>query len=305
VDSIDDAFSERGLEPFGLDGPMRWRRPKRIQERDGQLTWVVDGDEVMTRTGHKYDPFFDFLDLANVKASDAPTAVLRYARRWGPLHLCARHGLPSSHTGTWLISADTRSCSPRRRGPDYIEPIARWIEFAAEAQSILLARADWSLTTKPPHLVAPTGGGGIAVPGQGPIDPAATRRTRKAGSLHGRTGVIGEGLVVLPPSTAIAIAVRRWLALGAVYPLVRSQGPDFTLGFQADNLFGALALRLAGDLQNARPLVRCEFCGVLYRQTRLGTFCCDDPECHRLRRNRNARKSKANNPRKTASQKKT
>lgn len=272
---------------------MQWRRPKRVLVRDGLLTWAADGDRVMTRTGGRYDPFFDFLDLANVGSRQAPRAVLQYARRWGPLHLCARHGLPSSHTGTWLVGTEARACPPRRRGQEHSEPISLWIEFATEAQSILLARADWSLAGKRPSLVIPTGGGVFAVPGSGSSDLRDVRPNRKAASLAGRTGIVGEGLITLPSSASIAVAVRRWLALGAVYPLVRSSGRAFTVGFQADTLFGALALRLAGDLENANPLVRCEFCGVLYRLTRRGTYCCSDPECARLRRNRNARKSKA------------
>lgn len=80
----------------------------------------------------------DFLALHSAGSAE----VHRYARRWGPLRLCAEHGLPAYHRFTLFPHQEPG----QRCWPAGIEPVARWVELAQRAQDTLVL-ADLALDT--------------------------------------------------------------------------------------------------------------------------------------------------------------
>jgi hypothetical protein len=87
--------------------------------------------------------------------------------------------------------------------------------------------------------------------------------------------------------------VRTWLLMGDVRPTFAWTEADFVMSLKAESLFGALGLWLAGDIQNARPLVQCRYCTGWYRERRRGTRFCGSEKCDRERKRTNRQRERA------------
>lgn len=296
----------RGLEPFGALGGVEWDVPSGITVQDGVLSWDADFHISKRHRDPEADFFLSFLDLAIVADSQLDSAVGRYARHWGPLWLCEAHATPSTHLpqGARLgrQSGDTagvsRPCRPARRGGREMESVHRWRDLAQQAVAILMARVDLEQHQPVPaerfEAMASALPSGFVPPGLHlpPPDGDALRENGELGETVGLVAAISVR-AQLNQEAAIATAVRQWLRIGDVHPSFEAQATDFALSMRATTLFGALGLRLAGEVANARPLVRCDYCAQWYVRTRRNTYCCGSDACHHERKARNARRWRA------------
>lgn len=186
--------------------------------------------------------------------------VLRYARQYGPLGICADHDLPTSHNprpthlgGYQGIAywCETRGYHGRNTetGYDAWEPIAAWHLFARQAQAILDVAArlheeelprieDWEVIYE-------------RQPG---VDPGRWKARAKTAS-HERH--------------ILALILNEWLELGNVRPVISwrpQQSPAIEL---RAGLFGVIAMQLVQVVARTVGLWTCSGCGHGYaRETR-------------------------------------
>src|SRR5262249_56850653 len=69
-------------------------------------------------------------------ASAQPEQALRFARRWGVLHLCARHQQPAGHASPNACPIGRRS-RPGWEGSRWAEPVEAWRRWARRIQALL------------------------------------------------------------------------------------------------------------------------------------------------------------------------
>ena len=112
-------------------------------DNDG-IHWTPES--VAVRTEEETDRlFYDFVMLANAPDD----RIGAFAKRWGVLGLCQKHGIPMCHHGdnektapaTQDVAGLGRVCPPRRSGADYVETFDDWRKFAIIAdRTMTLAR---------------------------------------------------------------------------------------------------------------------------------------------------------------------
>jgi hypothetical protein len=107
--------------------------PAEIQLDGDQLHWneMPLRKEILKqpRSPHLVQEFISLADR------DAPDDVLYFAKKWGPLHLCKDHNLPTSHSQT--IATNKPACRPRGSFPEYWEPIDTWFRMARYLRHLL------------------------------------------------------------------------------------------------------------------------------------------------------------------------
>jgi hypothetical protein len=273
-----------------------------MRVKNGVLSWPIESRVLRRHDDPAGDYWRAFLRLGDLEGGDLSRSVAAIARRWGPLHLCAQHGLPTTHPpevapGHLPSTSLVRGCPPAVVEERFVEPVDRWRELARQAGAILMARADIKDGAVVPasRFAAMTGALplGMAGPGTDPISLSSLGFKPVEGPFgHGEIGPIILR-TRLSKEAAIGLAVRQWLAMSDVSPRFRWEGTDFALSFQSGSFFGALALRLAGSLTHAQPLVKCAFGNHWYVQKRRNTYFCREPACDRLRKNENARRSRS------------
>lgn len=301
-------IAERGLAPFGALAGVEWEVRAGVRVKAGVLSWPMNGRVLRRHHDPKGDYWLSFLALGDLEGPALDRAVRTYAARWGPLHLCEAHGLPVTHPPTitpgHLHAVNQQGqCPARSANGRFEEPVERWRELARQAGVVLLARADLEEgDTVPKHRFEAMTGAlplGYSAPGTNPLPiPSGRKAQAPAGQM-----MIGPIVVRLRLSAAqaVGIAAQQWFQMSDVAPRFRWEGGDFALSFQSHTLFGALALRLASSLTDARPLVKCDYGNHWYTQTRRNTYFCGvREECKRERLNANARRRRAGKARKYA-----
>lgn len=313
------------LEAAGqhLHGWLRgisWAVPPKVTVVDGQVTWPCEYPKPIRRVRDPESDFLStFLDLAYCDDEDLDREVAGFARQWGPLWICERHGLPSSHTRppgvgavqVWIEGRKLGDCPPARTddGTRWTEPVEAWQQLARQARALVLARADLLRAgrvsrERREELNARMSLGGIdGLPAEAEWAAEGTYV-----EVPQRAGLATEHFFIPEVTTSASSILGRsmqwWLDQGAIRPTIRSRPNDFGMELRADSLFGAIGLRLAGSLASARPLVPCDYCGTLYVQTREGTYFCGSDDCNKARLRRNtarrargeARRYKPRNP---------
>ena len=264
------------LTPDGLlDRPAgygSWRapRPTQISVRDGQLVWDAPprpGLGFLPRTVRSGAGMLEAFALLSEAGDEA---ILKYARKWGVLGLCAQHGKPMSHVPTrlwWKGELDEHPvCKPAGplRGPSR-ESIQRWRAYAAQAQAALDIAAELSRPGRPRTV-----DGGRWEPLEELYPPGVMKPILRASDVPSQRRLL-------------AAAVQEWLELGDAQMSFQWTGdrPQYDLG--TGSLFGALALQLSLTVARLDALVICDACGRSYiprRQNRPGVpRRCPDPEC--------------------------
>jgi hypothetical protein len=188
----------------------------------------------------------EFTRLADPKSGDK--AILAFARKWGVLEIC-RHGLPCSHHHLQEYFMPHDWCGPLRYTDGerrYYESTLRWKYFAEQARALLSVavllrqgkpgrKEDWKVIfkRKPEEVWHP--------------------------KFHGEDYDIDKRLLIY--------LVNRWLALGNVRPILKSDGEREFITFDT-NLFGVLATQLMMVVCRTSGLGICSGCGMLYTPRR-------------------------------------
>lgn len=156
--------------------------------------------------------------------------VLRFARRFGALELCA-HGLPF----VWHVTHLTRAQCERLE----LQQTDLYRRYAAKARAVLNVASLLHRQRVP-----------------GAADFASFEWTP--------TGVISAETA----RRAIEIEIRCWLLWGRVRPVVTWQHGDATVKLSGDGLWGALARQLAFAVTRTERWALCAGCGELFLPTR-------------------------------------
>lgn len=245
-----------------------WKQapPKRIGDH-----WIFDGElareAILTR--HQAEQGGrGILDEFIVLCYRDDSAILKYARTWGVLELCA-HNLPSCHDfaiGAPLLlpppiaipsagihhwfHADPRQCTPTGR-----EPLATWSHFSQQARALLNIAADL--------------------------------HRERLGSGDDWNRVLQDGVSPAPSLEAhrscLRDAIEAWLKLGRIKPTI----DDLTvwLTWTGADLFGELAVQIALAAKALDGQVLCVACGKEYQPKRLvirrGFNYCPKIKCQR------------------------
>lgn len=297
-------LKDAGQQLHGRIRGVSWAVPQGVEVVDGLVTWPCEYRAMKRRVR---DPEADFLQvflaLAYSEKEDLDRAVAAVARNWGPLWICERHCLPSSHTRppgvgavqVWIEGRKLGDCPPARTedGSRWVEPVEAWHRLAHHARALVLARTDLHRSGRLSkerrlELEALTDFDTIVgVPADAERGPEGAYVLRRE-----HDDVATQRFFIPEVTTSAASVVGRsmqwWLDQGAIRPTIGSRSKDFGMELRADSLFGAIALRLASNLMNARPLVPCDYCGNLYVQTRTGTYFCGSDECDKARIRENA-----------------
>ncbi len=206
----------------------------------------------------------EFMKLAD---DDDGSRVLRFARRWGVLHLCA-HGLPVAQPPVPHLFEFEHvllpSCAPLDSSGDAwqtfpiagSEALAHWRQWAARARALLRvaeavrslkpgSKADWKVVVSgifPAGLLA-------ELPG----DPSALGRTRSSDQQF------------------LTHFVNAWVRTGRVAPMLvlRSNRPVMRLGgTEYGKLFGLIGLQLMIRISRVGSSAICSQCGRPYKPLR-------------------------------------
>lgn len=188
----------------------------------------------------------EFTRLSDPKSGDE--AILAFARKWGVLELCG-HGLPCSHNHLQEYFMPHNWCSPTKYTHGerrYFEPVLRWKFFAEQARAMLSVAArlrqgepgrkeDWRIIfrwrpeeTSPPNYL-------------------------------GREYELDKVMLIY--------MVNRWLSLGNVRPVLKSEGDRDFITFDT-NLFGKLAAQMMMAVSGTNGLGFCSACGMPYAPER-------------------------------------
>jgi hypothetical protein len=225
----------------------------RRREPDGQ-TSITPGSGMLR----------GFIELAN--ASDVE--IREYARRWGPLVLCA-HGLPiGHHPFTVLTEPAVPSCSPLGwGGHSWWEPIERWRALSRGASAILRLAAEL-------HARRP-----------GTDEDWRTlfgSKPRPASDLLDRIFASAD---FARRMSYLAWEVQNWLVMGQVIVRIHAVRGRTVLRIGGRSLFGALAYSIALAVSKARGQTICSYCDRLFTPSRRPSgpkrSCC--PDCKKSR----------------------
>lgn len=249
------------------DRPMQSGRvfvPARIQFEGAFLTWpwVPHGDEKrVTYRQAKPGMLAGFVRLH--RASDQE--ILAYARKWGVLGICERHGLPCSHNQYPYGPYDgVKPCLPMlvtplpREGSDFQvgEPLAHWRVWSRKAQAILNIGARLN---------------------QGKLARLEDWQALK--DLHdsglGETEQEPFMKNVAKARAELAFELDGWISMGQVRPRIswKTDNTRLKAQFSLDavssgpNLFGLLALNIAVAIasgEGEKGLAVCCACGESY-----------------------------------------
>jgi len=245
-----------------------WKQahPKRIGDH-----WIFDGKiargAIVTR--HQAEQGGrGILDEFIVLGDGDDSAILKYARTWGVLELCA-HNLPSCHEfalGAPLLlpplvpkspagvrhwfHADPRQCTPTGR-----EALATWRHFSRQAGALLNIAADLQR--------ARLGSG------------EDWRRVMRDGVSPAKS--LGAH------RSCLRDAIEAWLRLGRVKPTIDNLTVGLT--WTGADLFGELAVQIALAAKALDGQVLCAACGKEYQPKRLvirrGFNYCPKVKCQR------------------------
>jgi hypothetical protein len=218
---------ERRSVALELDG---WVIPGEIKADGGNLIWRRSPADrpVSAKSGL-------LLAFANL-ADGGPESILRFARRWGVLELCA-HGFPASHNHTNRPPGEW--CHAIRR-----EPLARWRLYARRARAVLTIAMGLDRDEQDRRGLAAAW---QALPDWGgdEWDPA------KQSAALDRFNLGNE-------------VKTTWLMHGGVKPGIGWRDDELRIVLRGFGLYGALAAQLALAVGKAGELYECSGCDQLY-----------------------------------------
>lgn len=119
--------------------------PDKIQLKYGHLLWRAQGRTIAIEPAEVLYRF-----ISTSKAPD-DSAILEFAKTYGPLWLCERHQIAGWHPSIFSISCPLGPaphpkdrpdrplyhCPPKREGTDLCEPLEAWRRLAIRAQRLL------------------------------------------------------------------------------------------------------------------------------------------------------------------------
>lgn len=292
----------RGLHLFGgdfLGRPISGaaaRIPQTIKVVGERLVWSEQGDVREIETEGLLDAF---LALAQPSAAANPH-ILQFAKRFGPLRLCAKHGIVECHRPMYalgtvttpvagpdeLLNFDYKSIwcrakiendSPRR----YSEPLSQWREHAEDARDLLeIASRIRQLEERSHNPVV------AAVEISQYVESVQERWKRLDGIDLADPAYSHESWSWLHnPWRRLAEDLNRWLRISDVeiFVTLRNRETRLTLGSHRStwSVFSVIALELVSVLVGASGLAVCSNCGLPYLLSRLvtktkRTYC---PDC--------------------------
>jgi len=292
-------IADHGLLSFGgyyLGRPISGaaaKIPHTIDVIDGRLVWSEQGEVREVETEELLDAFLRL-------AQTPDDGILEFAKRYGPLRLCARHGVLECHRpmGTWGTTTDPiastdeimnfdyastwcrakiESDSPRR----YSEPLSLWRRHAQEARDLL------EIASKLRHL-----------------EKHAPNRVEAAVDISQYVSSVAEkwkqldGVDLADPAynheswswmhnpwLRLAENLNRWLRISdvEVFVTLRKREPRITLGSHRwmSSVFSLIALELVSVVAGASGLAVCSNCALPYLLNRSAaegkrTYC---PDC--------------------------
>lgn len=245
-----------------------WQHPTRVELLEDRLV-PLGGPKGWKSVGsNRAGLLVRFARLADVEDE----AIRRFAQTWGMLDLCG-HDQPRTHSSapTSQLGHDPGSLCPLPRSGPPGEPVDIWRTYAGQAGAFLVIHQcllDGTKTT--PAMWEPLR---PLFPGFfEPPDAPPPRRLREVRDYHGRAGTIGPIRISIPTlreaRPAVAYAVRRWMALGAVGVRFEWTGSIGTITFGGQSLFGALATLVAVTLSGADGPILCSHCRLPYNPSR-------------------------------------
>jgi hypothetical protein len=256
--TIDAVIGEAAGPDFKLDRPLESRpwTARDVEIEAGRLKWCE-------RPGEAVSPSRGLLE-AFIRLDGAPDdAVLRFAKRWGPLGLC-EHGFPASHPGDYWPTrpVEFHPCPDRptigehhrciRRGyheDARWEPITEWRQWTKLAKATLEFVVSLQQPKVPPIEMwgamcalegSPTGSGFPGWP-----------RTRENAQAY------------------LAMMIGYWLRAANLQLSVEiGQRAGITWGSLENPVFGAIAMQLALVASGKWGLAICSGCGTSYAPSR-------------------------------------
>ncbi len=264
--------------------------PAFLGVRDGWLRWSFSTHLGFPPPDQEFDvsPQNIFDAFTAIPSGDAP-AVIKFFSKYGPLSLCAKHGLPATHS---------RGCSPQQPEEDvYEEPIDGWYPLIRQAVfAVRLAinlrgiskrdpnKDDWTLLLDgiPPARRSRPGKAS-------PEDVFVVRRPdSESGGLNLGLGVSHKLAYRLRARPLVASIVNNWLEWADLKPrfswdesiAYRLEGPE-----ESGQTFAALAVELMVHVARAQELASCSICFRLYERTKCG----EDGKLHKVRLQRGRR----------------
>ncbi len=206
----------------------------------------------------------------------APPAILRFARRWGVLSLCRKHGLPTTHVHAGESGFCRQIGHEEQLGGGGREPIAAWRKYAREASALVDAAA--SVLGGAP-MDARTLAILTEAPGPDPETWSEVAPEPRDSDLREMEPWQGRGDL---HRDLVEFYIDRWLRYANVrlgFAWAR-RGPEIVLG-GSDGLFRTLAMELAFRVTRTERMVMCSGCRrPVPARPRPGerTYC---PDCRR------------------------
>jgi hypothetical protein len=232
--------------------------PKDVQLDAEFLTWPVGATRVTYRRPAP-DMLRDFVRLCD---SPRDSAVRAYARKWGVLGICERHGLPCSHgQSTYGLYDGAEPCLPMLVTPlppdgsdfRHKEPIAVWRLWSSKAKALLTIAAELNEER---------------IPSVG--DWQVLKELHDSGLGETEHELFME--TVANARVELAAEVDRWISYGQVHPHISWEAgkPRFTMAAgSGPNLFGMLALEIAYEVASpGKGIAVCCVCQHTYPRER-------------------------------------
>lgn len=234
--------------------------PTNLQLRGKRLVYSVEREFKRVQTEQLLDRFIAL-------SGQVPGDVLSFAKSYGPLYLCDRHGIAAYHMpllmnqavlGPAPIGTDEPSkydwCGPRldsHKPRTLSEPIDAWFELANRASSLLSAANIVRL--------------------QGDAPPELWKQVDGfQGSFGKKYGARWRYLD--DPSQRLAANLQKWLVTADVHFRVEAEGKSLTASLGPAPLtsssFALIAIQLLLAIIRSEGLASCSSCGMPYVSNR-------------------------------------
>ncbi len=203
----------------------------------------------------------DFLDVG--RAANSEAAVLRFAKRYGTLQLC-RHGLPMFHSHTSApFTGRAGECSEIKATGEYNyhEPVAKWLEFARQAQAVVNVAEAIRRSGEPD----PDDLDNLLFRGRDRQFTGQGTRTVEVLSRYGVTSPISSPRRVYVGF--VEMVVEQWTRYGRIRPYLHWRGDRWAITFTTgpvSSTFGAIAGHLMLAVAGESGLSICHNCGMSY-----------------------------------------
>ena len=216
-----------GTDLFPAGPPV----PSNAEIEGGRLVWSGLNAQTSSTSG-ALDAF------VKIDAGDEE-GVVRFARRFGTLHLC-EHNLPFMHK---------QGCEPGQA-----EALETWYYHAERARALL----NWAAANAhdPPRPGTYTDH--VAAIGRWPLGGAIVELVTAAGSERGWSEVARDQLM-------LRLLINQWLELGGVRPALDPfPGASATIFLSSTTAYGLIGTQLATAISRAREIWTCTMCGFPY-----------------------------------------